>query len=931
MLNFAPQMQAFLEVFFGNSNRATLASINVPDSNHAKKIKPFVDRLSSDNPLPSVIPFIDSDKKVTWFGLAFDENQFSMLGDSLYAFLGPSFSTFQRGEQKVYKHSMIPHVEQITKGHYFMFEADGKEVHSQLMKMLGVWERRPKGRKKLNQNIDQLLRDFYTALEVKNQVSAEVSLQSIRDLGQFNAQNFKFLQIQYLSAFHLWDDLFALPGITDVIIARRPLAVTEALLSGIYAQHIAPYEDKNDIEGAMEHFRKELWPSYSALFQYRRVSKNENLLKCYAVHAVALSSKQYDISELKSSLRDTFYQELLTHITPQLHKNTSLDDPYKQAKVEMENGRAEQALKLLLSVPVGVQQTMGLMDCALVLLDLSSIKAALDAYEGLNTEEKLQVCETHRMQSTLHILQTFGQTDQLPIRQVPGNWIEWIQQIEKMEIGVASDIARQGAKQWGIAELNELDPGLSLLYNALCKLDCSQKTKLGYSITYMVSFFRKDQYWPRLEWKRIYLWLSTNLLKSSIGSRMDLALFNSLFKELMLLGLEVKEYYELMEQLLLWMEKYASISQIETITETCECLLSAPYREFQLHLRLLQLVEPLLKVTTSKEWKSVREAIPPRNWYEWFYAMKEGRTSKDLLLAYLPDYDSMEWSASLIETISDYLTELYLDDQTRLLEIIVPRLVDHTLTAPSFPRREMERVYEILLTLMDQSLNRNEDNTLKFNRLVDGFLYMRPEAANYCWDATKSWFSGTPFVALTDLLLDAMDLFVDSSLENDNMTELWNKWCQMLMPHILQGKISRIRKWCQLGEWVQGYYETMLELKAALLNGEEQEDPLSKLNKQVITIFTLLEKPAKRASEYLESRNPSLKVRLCLDDRLTERAKEYARNSDVSVVATKHISHALTYGISEYLTSNPIYPRSSGESAIIDAIEQYAENLLKEA
>ncbi|MDO7905340.1 hypothetical protein Q5741_02800 [Paenibacillus sp. JX-17] len=639
MVNFAPQMQAFLEVFFGNSNRATLASINVPDSNHAKKIKPFVDRLSSDNPLPSVIPFIDSDNKVTWFGLAFDENQFSMLGDSLYAFLGPSFSTFHRGEQKVYKHSMIPHVEQITKGHYFMFEADGKEVHSQLTKMFGVWERRPKGRKKLNQNIDQLLRDFYTALEVKNQVDAEVSLQSIRDLGQFNAQNFKFLQIQYLSAFQLWDDLFALPGITDVIIARRPLAVTEALLSGIYAQHIAPYEDKNDIDGAMEHFRKEPWPSYSALFQYRRVSKNEDVLKCYAVHAVALSSKQYDISELKSSLRDPFYQELLTHITPQLQKSTSHADPYKQAQVEMENGRTEQAFKLLLTLPVGVQRTMGLLNCALDLLDLSSIKVALDAYEELESEEKQKVRATQRMQNILQKLQTFGQDT---ISRVPGNWIDWIHQLEEMEVGVSSEIARQGAVQWEMTQLIEQDPGLTELYTSLCNMDVSQQTKMIYAISHLISFFRKDEYWPRLEWKRIYLWLSTYLLKSSCGAHADLTLFNSVFKALNTVGLEVEEYCDLMEHLLPWMEKNASTSQTETIMETCECIVTAPYREFQLHLPLLQLVESRMKAASPKKWQSVRESLAPRNWHEWFYGMKEQKAPTDALFAYLPDHDAME-------------------------------------------------------------------------------------------------------------------------------------------------------------------------------------------------------------------------------------------------------------------------------------------------
>ncbi|WP_149847122.1 hypothetical protein [Paenibacillus sp. 37] len=931
MEKFTPQMQSFLENFFGDGNRTTLTSLNDSNSNHAKKIKPFVDRLSN-NPSPSVIPFIDSDNNVTWFGLAFDEQQFVMLGDSLHAFLGPSFSSFQRGKQKNDEHIIVPEVNRITNGRFFVFEADNQEVHSQLTKMIGVWESRPKDRKIRSLNIDQLLREFYTALEVNSGADAKASLQSIRDLGQFSAQNLIFLQIQFLSSFQLWDDLFALPGIVEVITARRPLAVTEALLSGIYAQHIAPYEDINDVRTVMEHFKKELWPSYSALFQYRRASQNPDVLKCYAVHAVALSSSQYDISELEGSLRDEpFFQELLAQFTPYQQATTHFTDAYKQAQREMENGRTEKAFRLLRSVPTGVQQTIGLLDCALVLLDLSSIKIALDAYAELKAEEKKQVCATQRMQSTLQILQTFGQATQQPIRRVPDNWIEWILQLEGLEIGVASEIARQGAKQWRVNKLNEQDPGLSVLYASLCNLDSSLKTKMGYALPHMISFFSKDEFWPRLEWKRVYLWLLTCLLESSSGSRADLALFNSIFKQLNVAGLEAEEYRELMEQLLLWIKRNASVNQIETIMETCEILVAAPYREFQIHLPLLQEIHLHINASSSDKWKSVREALSPGNWYEWFNVMMEKQIPANILLSCMPDLDSMEWSPSQIETIFDYFTELYVEEQTQISETLVPRLVDDTLKAPSFPRREMEKIYEILLILMDLSLSRSEENTLQFNRLVDGLLYLRPGSADQHWNAIEGWFDVTPFAALADLLLDAMDLFVDSPLVNEKMSELWNTWCQTLLQHILHGKMTRIREWYRIGKWVNGYYDTLLELKTALNIGFEQEDPLSKLNKQVITIFTLLEKPAKRASEYLTSRNPSLKIRLCLDDRLTDRAKEFARNSDISVVVTTHMSHALTYGIGEHLTSSPVYARSSGESAIIDAIEQYAEKFMEDS
>ena len=105
------------------------------------------------------------------------------------------------------------------------------------------------------------------------------------------------------------------------------------------------------------------------------------------------------------------------------------------------------------------------------------------------------------------------------------------------------------------------------------------------------------------------------------------------------------------------------------------------------------------------------------------------------------------------------------------------------------------------------------------------------------------------------------------------------------------------------------------------------EDPIAQLNQQVITIFSCREKAARRAATRIMETNSGIDIRICTDDRLTDQAKAYARNSDIVVVVTACISHALTYGIAPYLKNTPVYPRSSGETGIIEALEEYISQM----
>lgn len=230
--SFNSSILDFLSHFFGEGNKSKLEDIYKSDSGHAK-LKPLVDRLLND-PQPTVIPYTDKNNKVIWYGLSFSESQYSYLAESLQAFLGPNFSTIQRVLPQVPSNRVEKLIDEITCGRYFVFEADNRVVMKFLVKMFNVWTLRPSGYKLKNINIDQLLRDFYTALQIKEEQLAREAYHAIRDLGQLSAQNVLFLHIQMLAAFARWDDIFFLQGLKDVVTMRRPVAVTDVLLQGVY-------------------------------------------------------------------------------------------------------------------------------------------------------------------------------------------------------------------------------------------------------------------------------------------------------------------------------------------------------------------------------------------------------------------------------------------------------------------------------------------------------------------------------------------------------------------------------------------------------------------------------------------------------------------------------------------------------------------------
>lgn len=189
----------------------------------------------------------------------------------------------------------------------------------------------------------------------------------------------------------------------------------------------------------------------------------------------------------------------------------------------------------------------------------------------------------------------------------------------------------------------------------------------------------------------------------------------------------------------------------------------------------------------------------------------------------------------------------------------------------------------------------------------------------------ERWFSN-PIPALEDQLLDAFNLLSDYGVQGGLLTDLCRTWVDAALKAPKGRDRISLESWLAFMDWIQPGADILMRLQEALARFDNQaaEDPIALLPAGYrIGMFTLRPLSAERAKRMLLARNPQFDIRICAEHDLDESAKSLAKNSDLAIVVTTCITHALTYGIGPYLNhGEPVYPKSSGSTSIIRAIEE---------
>ncbi len=328
------------------------------------------------------------------------------------------------------------------------------------------------------------------------------------------------------------------------------------------------------------------------------------------------------------------------------------------------------------------------------------------------------------------------------------------------------------------------------------------------------------------------------------------------------------------------------------------------------------------------------------DWLEWFSVVKTQPDNPALppLLKRLDTViDDRFWTLDKVEQLNDNLLTIVTEPQImRYFHVrdALKRLANFFLNDEEFPRQDNEytQLYETLYTgLLEAKADQEQPLTgFVLLRLADALLRQAPGRCNNIYKHLEQWCPN-PIPKLESWILEVFDLLAEYGLAAGLLTLWYRAWVSSLLD--LPGTRDRLNleTWLEFGKWIHPGIDIIQRLQETLIEaGKDEESPVSALpNGYQIGIYCLRQSTAKQARELLLLRNHRLDVRLCFDEVLTKQAQAIAENSDMAVIVTTCMTHALTYGITPYLKKACVYPPSSGSTSIVRSIEEYARQMSK--
>jgi len=574
ILETSLEVREFLEQFFGNSNRLTLEK--------AQKntfLQPWIDRLEKG--LPAVLPCAQA-TETDWYGLAFSEQQFRGLREELTAFVGPTWSTF-RGQRAALNLSepVEAAVQELTQGNAFKFQgrrdADGKstEIQKALSRMIKVLDRKTSGSYEAPRATGRVLRDFYMALRVSDRPAAERELQYLRNQNRLDTLNLLFLRVQMLAELQAWNELLHLPELADLLQVRRPFAVTQAITQAVYQSELSRFEVTSAARSAVSYFHEAILPRYGVLYTNRAGSWVAEVVKSFMLLSVGGNTPNPTLrDELLTvpglSEVDQLYLQSLARLLPTAAPVAlaASIEPLEAAVQAGEIGNYDRVVTLLHDYAPSPQTARLLLEAAYELQTLESERVALQAFDQLSSEEQAAIQAIRRNRTFLESLLGQAETSSNTTADlVPTSWLEWLSILDQNpEWERAFHAARQGSQEWIVTDLLNEPGAIAQFLNLQNAVWAKAKDTLQNALPHLLNSFQKDPDFPRREFLLIYTAILDTLIFGIIptgAGAPHLTLFNELVTILLVLGVDARQYSDLIDYALELWEYYQAPSTID--------------------------------------------------------------------------------------------------------------------------------------------------------------------------------------------------------------------------------------------------------------------------------------------------------------------------------------------------------------------------------
>ncbi len=584
-------LQLLLDGFFASGNVYTRQILS--DGTHqiaqcAREWLRFADETQDGDSWPMMVLPRKQNSKTLWYGLAFSGEQMRDLREGLTAFAGPTLSTLSNDSHLLDEDDPVEasllrrsggRVRAVT------FDAgDDVERGRQLADALALMaraRRNTQGREaELMLATGRVLRRFALALAARDRDAAESELLYLRRHRRLDALNLLFLEVQLRSELEAWPELLGLPRFSELAQVRRPLAVTRALLRGLFNTFLAPLESSASADVLRQTFRDQVRPKLGSLLDARAGMTTPEVLKLFLLQAVERQDElaRRDLAPAVEgalvaapAAERALWQELIG-LLPAAPVVTPSSDPLQDALQALLEEDFDRAFDQALSSPAGVIRARVLLQCADALNAITRQQAATEAIEALPLPEREQLLSSPRsrtlwlkMTGTAEIVVTpvesLALSEPLPVA-VPGSWAQWLDKIHDFSCSdpKVDAWAVQGADEWTLEPLQNADA-----IDTLCaKLQAGAQQgavngRMQNGLPHLVRFLERDEAFPRPAFRSLYANLRALLsLYGETSASAQWSVFAALCGAGLSIGANTSEFEQMLEETdVLWADRLA--------------------------------------------------------------------------------------------------------------------------------------------------------------------------------------------------------------------------------------------------------------------------------------------------------------------------------------------------------------------------------------
>jgi hypothetical protein len=478
--------------------------------------------------------------------------------------------------------------QEFTNGHALKFavpddEALASAARSALDYMRTLLRKRPALGAAAPSSTGRILRDYHMALRAGDRSAADRHLRTLEAGFRLDPVNLLYLRVQAHAEFGEWEALLALPELGDLLALRRPVAVTQALLTAVYRTRLAQFESPENLQAAVAAFRSEIYPRYASLFTSRAGLREVDAQKLFVLFAVAgpapsVELRDQILAELSHGRSGTDFVRRLGGLLPASATPVQASEPaLARAERAAHHGQYDEAFGIAVGLPASLDRARVLLDSAYGLGSIDAAKVALEALGDLDHDGRASVLADRRRKDAhswlLAQAPSAGADPDGAIR-LPGNWFEWLEAIDAHpNWSQAAQFARRGAAEWAFDNFLNDDRGPTEFARRLSAGCASEPVKLA--LPHLLDFFQSDPSWPRRELAPVYQSMVEILVfTAGIGDE-DLTVFHQLAEAVLSLGDGVHSYATLVGYAQDLLRDYSAATRIDWALDMLDLFIAA--------------------------------------------------------------------------------------------------------------------------------------------------------------------------------------------------------------------------------------------------------------------------------------------------------------------------------------------------------------------